>query len=53
LAPWDNEPCLTKRFFSPFDNPDLPRLLAEQRVDRLVVAGLYTHACVRSAAVDA
>ena len=53
LAPRDGEPVFAKRFYSPFEDPALPRALAENGVKRLVVAGLYTHACVRSAVTDA
>ncbi len=53
LAPRGNEAVLAKRFYSPFENPDLLRQLREHRIVRLVIAGLYTHACVRSAALDA
>jgi len=53
LAPLGHEPLLTKRFYSPFETPELLRLLRAQRIARLVIAGLYTHACVRSAAIDA
>jgi aldehyde dehydrogenase (NAD+) len=53
LAPLGDEPLLTKRFYSPFENPELFRLLRAQRIGQLVIAGLYTHACVRAAATDA
>jgi nicotinamidase-related amidase len=53
LAPRADEPLLTKRFYSPFENPELLRLLRAQRIARLVIAGLYTHACVRSGVIDA
>jgi aldehyde dehydrogenase (NAD+) len=53
LAPRAGEPVLAKRFYSPFENPELLCRVRAQRASRLVIAGLYTHACVRSAAVDA
>ena len=53
LAPRAGEPVLAKRFYSPFENADLLQLLREHHIDRLVIAGLYTHACVRSAALNA
>jgi acyl-CoA reductase-like NAD-dependent aldehyde dehydrogenase/nicotinamidase-related amidase len=53
LAPSDGEPLFFKRFFSPFENLGLLAWLKERQVTTLVVAGLYTHACVRAAALDA
>jgi aldehyde dehydrogenase (NAD+) len=42
-----------KRFFSPFENPGLLPALQDAGVTQIVIAGLYTHACVRCAATDA
>jgi acyl-CoA reductase-like NAD-dependent aldehyde dehydrogenase/nicotinamidase-related amidase len=53
LAPADGEPLFYKRFFSPFENPGLATWLEEQKITTLVIAGLYSHACVRAAALDA
>ncbi|OAN51300.1 aldehyde dehydrogenase family protein [Magnetospirillum moscoviense] len=53
LAPLDGEGMFFKRFFSPFENPGLIAWLRDRQVTTLVVAGLYTHACVRAAALDA
>jgi acyl-CoA reductase-like NAD-dependent aldehyde dehydrogenase/nicotinamidase-related amidase len=53
LAPREGEPLFYKRFFSPFENPGLAAWLEEQQVTTLVVAGLYSHACVRAAVLDA
>jgi aldehyde dehydrogenase (NAD+) len=53
LLPLEVEPLFAKRFFSPFEDPALREALQNERVGRLVVAGLYTHACVRSAVIDA
>jgi acyl-CoA reductase-like NAD-dependent aldehyde dehydrogenase/nicotinamidase-related amidase len=47
------EPVVAKRFYSAFETPELARLLAERGVERLYVAGLYSHACVRQTALDA
>lgn len=47
------EPVFEKRFYSPFDDPGLAAGLHAAGVGTVIVAGLYTHACVRSAAVDA
>jgi nicotinamidase-related amidase len=52
LAAHDGEPVFAKQFYSPFENPALAKTLARKAVKRLVVAGLYTHACVRSGVVD-
>ena len=35
LAPRDGEPVFAKRFYSPFEDPALPRMLAGQRAKRL------------------
>lgn len=53
LAPLPGEPVFTKLFFNPFDNPELGAALAAREVDTLIIAGLYTHACVRAAVLDA
>ncbi len=47
------EPVLFKTFYSGFDEPTLDRTLRAMGVDTVVVAGLYTHACVRATALDA
>ncbi len=53
LAPKDSEPVFRKRFFSAFGNADLEAALASLGIGRIVLAGLYLHACVRSTALDA
>ncbi|MBI3903176.1 MAG: aldehyde dehydrogenase family protein [Nitrosomonadales bacterium] len=53
LAPLPHEPVFAKTFFNPFDNPELGAALAAGEVDTLIIAGLYTHACVRAAVLDA
>lgn len=53
LVALPGEPVLHKRFFSGFDCPELlPKLKAAQ-VETLVVAGLYTHGCIRATVLDA
>jgi len=44
---------LTKNKISPFYNTDLERILKEMKPDELVVAGIMTNLCVRSAVSDA
>jgi acyl-CoA reductase-like NAD-dependent aldehyde dehydrogenase/nicotinamidase-related amidase len=53
LAEAPGELVLRKRFFSAFADPRLEPWLRERRVERLILAGVYTHACVRSTALDA
>ncbi|MBX3025478.1 aldehyde dehydrogenase family protein [bacterium] len=53
LAPADGELVLRKRFFSAFADPRLEPWLRQHRVQRLLVAGVYLHGCVRSTALDA
>jgi acyl-CoA reductase-like NAD-dependent aldehyde dehydrogenase/nicotinamidase-related amidase len=53
LAPADGEPVFCKTFFSAFDAPELQPWLVQARIDTVIVAGLYTHACVRSTVLDA
>ncbi|MFM2411791.1 MAG: hypothetical protein RLZZ587_124, partial [Actinomycetota bacterium] len=47
------EPVLAKSHFSAFDNPEFEGLLHHRGVETLVIAGAYTHACVRETAVAA
>jgi alpha-ketoglutaric semialdehyde dehydrogenase len=49
----DSEPIFTKRFFSSFDSSDVEPWLRANQVTTIVIAGLYTHACVRETAIDA
>src|SRR3954470_24141502 len=39
--------------YSAFENPELPKLLRDEQVDRITIAGLATEYCVRSTALDA
>jgi alpha-ketoglutaric semialdehyde dehydrogenase len=47
----DGERVFHKRFFDPFGAFGLEAALRAARADLLVVAGVYTHACVRAAAL--
>lgn len=53
LAEQEREEIFPKTFYSGFENPALSDALDAARVDTVVVAGLYTHACVRATALDA
>lgn len=53
LTEAESEPVLAKPFFSAFGNPVLERTLRAASVDTLIIAGVYTHACVRATALDA
>lgn len=53
LAPVVGELVARKRFYSGFADPALEAWLRERRIARLVLAGLYLHACVRGTALDA
>ena len=51
LRPLRSEPVFHKRFFDPFAAPGLEAAVGDSGADTLVVAGIYSHACVRAAAV--
>jgi acyl-CoA reductase-like NAD-dependent aldehyde dehydrogenase/nicotinamidase-related amidase len=53
LASVDGELVARKRYFSAFGDPRLEPWLRGRGIDRLVLAGVYTHACIRSTALDA
>ena len=53
LAANAGERVLHKRFFSGFDSPELLPALKDAGVEALVVAGLYTHGCIRATVLDA
>lgn len=53
LRPDEDEPVFGKSFFSAFGNPDLYQTLKAAGIDQIILAGLYTHACIRSTALDA
>lgn len=48
-----SDPLVVKKRYSPFFGTDLDALLARLGSDRLIVAGINTHACVRATVVDA
>nr|WP_283938568.1 aldehyde dehydrogenase family protein [Sphingomonas alba] len=47
------EPVLFKRFFSAFDAPGLDTELQSLGVERLLVAGVHSHACIQATVLDA
>lgn len=51
VAPSD--PVIVKKRFSAFFGTELEHLLAELRPDTIVLAGINTHACIRTTAIDA
>jgi nicotinamidase-related amidase len=53
LEPLADERVVRKRFFSAFENPELLPALRARKIDTVIVAGVHTHACVRSAVLDA
>jgi acyl-CoA reductase-like NAD-dependent aldehyde dehydrogenase/nicotinamidase-related amidase len=53
VAPREGEPVLAKDFYSAFDSPGLEAGLAAGAIDTVILAGVYTHACVRATALDA
>jgi len=53
LAPMGHEKIITKRYYSAFETGELDTYLKAQKVDLVILAGLYTHACIRSAALEA
>ena len=53
LQPRDGEPVIVKHKISPFYRTDLERRLKRAKVDEVVIAGIMTNLCVRSAVADA
>ena len=52
LREHSGEPVLYKRFFSAFDADRLEAELRARGVERLILAGVHSHACVQATAVD-
>ena len=53
LRPTPDESTFTKQFYSAFADASLDAALRRMSVDTLVIAGVYTHGCVRATAFDA
>lgn len=47
------EPTIVKKRYSAFFGTDLDVILGRRFVDEVIVAGVNTHACVRTSAIDA
>ena len=47
------DPVIVKKRYSAFHGTDLDDLLARSGTDEIVLAGVNTHACIRTAAIDA
>ena len=47
------ELIVNKTFFSGFQSADLEFYLQKQKIDTLIIAGIYLHGCIRSTVLDA
>jgi nicotinamidase-related amidase len=53
LAVADGEKVIIKKRYSAFYNTELDETLARLKPDSLILAGINTHACIRTTAIDA
>lgn len=53
LRPVDGEQIIEKAYFSAFSSGTLETLLAAEKVEILILAGVHLHACVRETAIQA
>ncbi len=53
LKPADSDRVLVKKRYSAFFGTDLDQILAGLQADALILAGVNTHACIRTTAIDA
>lgn len=53
LKPADSDRVLVKKRYSAFFGTDLDQILAELQANVLILAGINTHACIRTTAIDA
>ena len=53
LGPLISEPVFAKQYYSGFSQGRLLPALQANNIDTLIIAGAYTHACVRTTIVDA
>ena len=53
LIPLPSEQIIAKPYYSAFGNPETNRILKDLNIGTLVIAGIYSHACVRATAMDA
>lgn len=52
LREQSGEPVLFKRFFSAFDAPGFEAKLKSLAIEKLVIAGVHSHACVQATVLD-
>lgn len=48
-----SDKMIVKKRYSPFYGTDLDEFLVEQEIEKVVLCGINTHACIRMAAIDA
>ena len=53
LLPASSDPVLVKKRYSAFFGTGLDELLAQLKPDSVTLAGINTHACIRTTAIDA
>ena len=53
LSPSPAEPIIVKKRYSAFYGTSLDEILGRQQPDALILAGINTHACIRTTAIDA
>lgn len=53
LLPASSDTVLVKKRYSAFFGTGLDELLAQRRPDAIILAGINTHACIRTTAIDA
>jgi nicotinamidase-related amidase len=53
LAPAASDIVIVKKRYSAFFGTELDEILAELKPDAIVLAGINTHACIRTTAIDA
>jgi nicotinamidase-related amidase len=53
LAPAASDAVIVKKRYSAFFGTGLDEMLAEFKLDALILAGINTHACIRTTAIDA
>ena len=53
LAPAPSDTVIVKKRYSAFFGTELDEILADLRPDMVIIAGINTHACIRTTAIDA
>ena len=49
----NNDKIIVKKRYSAFFKTSLNEILKKMKIDTLIMAGINTHACIRTAAIDA